>query len=440
LPPFFGLISALLLARLARRLSPMPADAVDRALPFLSGALWVTYSTVVLFDTLLTACVLLALGGVVEAWRGRPRRGWLAYAAGVGLGLLAKGPVVLVHVLPVALLAPWWATDSPPAGWRRWYLGSMAAVVLGAGLGLAWALAAAAREGPAYRTAILWEQTAGRMGHAFAHQRPWWWYVPLLPVILFPWTLWPPLWRSLARVVRAPVEVSTRFALAWVVPGWIILSLISGKQVHYLMPLLPGFAILAAVAYPRIDPTAHRWDTAATAGCLILAGLLLLFSPGIHRILTLPGWATAISFQWGLVFLLGGLLLGLAKGGREQVVALSLVSPALLILAHLAGRGVAARAYDLRPVAHFLEAAETAGRPIAYVGRYSGQFHFLGRLERPFDQITPPQVARWTADHPSGLVVRDQRSPAAAAGAILSRPYRDGVIGIWEASGTRIDR
>jgi 4-amino-4-deoxy-L-arabinose transferase-like glycosyltransferase len=390
LPPFFGLVSVFLLARLARRLSPVPADAADRTLPFLSGALWVTYSTLVLFDTLLTACVLLALGGLVEVWRGRSRRGWIAYAAGVGLGLLAKGPVVFIHVVPVALLAPWWAADplaglgagSPPGRWRRWYLGFIAAVALGASLGLVWALAAAAREGPAYRTAILWEQTAGRMGHAFAHQRPWWWYVPLLPVILFPWALWPPLWRSLARVRRGLAEVSTRFALAWVVPGWIILSLISGKQVHYLMPLLPGFAILASVAYPRIEQTSRR----------------------------------------------------------RQVIALSLVSPALLIVAHFAGRGLAARAYDLRPAAHFLKGAETSGRPIAYVGRYAGQFHFLGRLERSFDEVTPPQLPRWTADHPSGLVIRYERSPAATGGAIFSRPYRDGVIGIWEAtSGPRLD-
>src|SRR5262245_4099285 len=102
LPPLAALLCVFLLARLARRLSP--DEAAARALPFLSGALWVTYSTLVLFDTLLTACVLFALGGVAEAALGRPRRGWLACGVGIGLGLLAKGPVVLVHVLPAALL------------------------------------------------------------------------------------------------------------------------------------------------------------------------------------------------------------------------------------------------------------------------------------------------------------------------------------------------
>ena len=32
-------------------------------MPFLSGFLWVTYTSLVLFDTLLTTCVLVALAG-----------------------------------------------------------------------------------------------------------------------------------------------------------------------------------------------------------------------------------------------------------------------------------------------------------------------------------------------------------------------------------------
>jgi len=375
LPPLFGLISVVLLARLARRLSADVPDAGDRPLPFLSGAIWVTYSTLVLFDTLLTACVLLALTGLVDAWRGRASRGWGAYAAGVGLGLLTKGPVLLVHVLPAALLAPWWSQGSVHpterlARWRRWYLALLLAVALGAALALAWALAAGARGGPAYRSAILWDQTAGRVSHSFAHRRPWWWYFQLFPLLLFPWTLWPAWWRSLAGRFRRPQELSARFALAWVVPGWIILSLISGKQVHYLIPLLPGFALLAV-------------------------------------------------------------------GAGRQAVGLSLVTPALLILAHIGGRNTLTR-YDLRPTARALSQAESSGRPMAYVGHYSGEFHFLGRLRHPIDPITQPQLSSWTAQHPSGVVIRQAPSPSDTAGAIFHQRYRDqrsrdGVLGIWEA-------
>jgi 4-amino-4-deoxy-L-arabinose transferase-like glycosyltransferase len=433
LPPILGLTSALLLARLAARLSPDGPRSGDQAMPFLSGFLWVTYTTLVLFDTLLTTCVLVALAGVVDAWRGRPLRGWVTFAAGLGLGALAKGPVVLVHVLPVALLAPWWATDPRPARWGRWYLGLGAGVALGAAIALAWALPAAARGGPAYRAAILWEQTAGRLVHAFAHRRPWWWYLSLLPLVLYPWALWPPLWRSLARLGRGAVDLPARFALAWVVPGLIALSVISGKQVHYLIPLLPGFALLASAACSRAGEPARRRDAAPAAALLALTGALLLAGDGLHARLRFPGWVNQISPAWGGVLLIGALALVMLTGRRRQVIALSFTSPALLIGVHLAGGRLLARSYDLRPLAACLKAAEESRRPVAHVGDYAGQFHFLGRLERPLEVVTEDQLDGWEAANPAGLVVRHVRSEADTAGALLARPYGLGEVGIWAA-------
>jgi 4-amino-4-deoxy-L-arabinose transferase-like glycosyltransferase len=277
----------------------------------------------------------------------------------VGLGLLAKGPVVLVHVLPVALLAPWW-TVAAPVRRGRWYLGLVAAVALGAAIGLAWALPAGALGGPTYREALLWEESAGRIAHAFAHRRPWWWYLPLLPLVLLPWTLWPPLWRSLADLRRGPPRVAIRFALSCLVPGLIVLSLISGKQVHYLMPLLPAFAILA----------------------------------------------------------------GTAIAESRQPIALSLVSPVLLIVAHLAAAVPLARRYDLRPAAAQAQNAERAGRPVAFVGGYEGQLHFLGRLERPLEEVKAADVDRWTAAHPGGLVLFRRTLASSAPRSLPLRPER----------------
>ena len=435
LPPLLGLASALLLARLSARLDNGLEDR--RALPFLSGLLWVTYSTMVLFDTLLTACVLIAVSGVVEAWRGRRLTGWLACGAGIGLGALSKGPVVLVHVLPVALLAPWWAGSAPAGGWPRWYAGVLAAVAMGAAIGLAWALPAAAHGGAAYRSAILWDQTAGRISGRItgrlAHRRPWWWYLAMLPLLLYPWGLWPPLWRALARG-RRPLEVPARFALAWIVPGVMAQSSFGGKQAQYLLPLLPGLAILAAVAGAEVEP--RRWDAAVPAGLLALAGVVLVIGETV-RPSAMPRWLSDVSPGWGLCLLAGALLLALAKGGRGQALALSLTCPLLLIGVHLAGAAALGRCFDLEPVAATLKAGEQAGRPIAYVGPYPGQFHFLGRLDRPFEEITRDSIPAWAASHPLGLVVREVGSRSRAAGALIARPYGQYAVAVWSASRLR---
>ena len=260
--------------------------------------------------------------------------------------------------------------------WRCWRRGGRSRLRFGAGAGIAGLVAAFAlgtgdRIGVGVARAVHGEvrptgrrssgrRAPGRIAHAFAHRRPWWWYLPLLPLVLFPWALWPSLWRSFAELRRGPPQVATRFALSCLVPGLIVFSLISGKQVHYLMPLLPVFAILA----------------------------------------------------------------GTAIATRPRPISLSLVSPALLIVAHLAAAGPLAWRYDLRPAAAEAKDAERAGRPVAYVGGYEGQLHFLGRLERPLEEVKLADVGRWRAAHPGGLVLFRKTPASSAPPSLPFRPER----------------
>jgi 4-amino-4-deoxy-L-arabinose transferase-like glycosyltransferase len=360
------------------------------------------------------------VSGVVAAWQGRPVQGWLAYGIGIGLGILTKGPVVLVHVLPVAALAPWWARTPRPT-WSSWYAGLLGALVLGAGIGLSWALPAASRGGPAYETAILWKQTAGRVVNAFAHRRPWWWYLPLLPVVLFPWSVWPPLWRSLISR-RIALDQPSRFALAWLVPGLVLLSVISGKQVHYLLPLLPAFVILAAARLGR-ESGGSRYDMAPVSSLLAAIGVALLFGWTTGK----PSWAPELSPGLGILLVLGALVLLRIRGHERQAFALALVSPVLVLGLHFAGTDLLRR-YDLAPAARYLKGVEESGHPIAYLGRYQGEFHFLGRLQQPIAELKPDGIEAWARSNSGGLLVQQGRRASNFPGAIRRWPYRDGYI------------
>ena len=68
--------------------------------------LWALFATATMFDILLGSCVLLGMQGLVNAAQGKSLKGWSILALAIGLGVLAKGPVILVHLLPVALLMP----------------------------------------------------------------------------------------------------------------------------------------------------------------------------------------------------------------------------------------------------------------------------------------------------------------------------------------------
>jgi len=113
---------------------------------------------------LVVFCTLLGMHGTLSAAGGR-QRGWLLLGAAIGLGVLAKGPVILLHTLPVALLAPLWlSVETKPIRWTVWYLSLLGAVLLGAAIGFAWALPAASAGGESVWSGAALGQTAGRIG------------------------------------------------------------------------------------------------------------------------------------------------------------------------------------------------------------------------------------------------------------------------------------
>ena len=108
--PLFGFGSIVLMRQLGKNLWPANRG-VTLAAPFilLGTLIWGLYSTLTMFDTLLTFTALLALLCILAARRARSFAPWLGVSAAIGLGILAKGPIVLLYTLPPLLLAPCWS-------------------------------------------------------------------------------------------------------------------------------------------------------------------------------------------------------------------------------------------------------------------------------------------------------------------------------------------
>jgi 4-amino-4-deoxy-L-arabinose transferase-like glycosyltransferase len=374
--PLSALAALLATAILGRRLWPEPQPSRVAALVLAGTLVWAVYGTLLLFDTVLAVCVLVGLIGLVEARRGRPR-GFTLLAIGVGLGVLAKGPVVLIHLMPAAMLAGWWDvrrlsdTDAPmavgPTGWR-WAAGIAAAVLVGAAIALAWAIPAAMAGGPAYARAIFVGQTAGRVVRSFAHRRPLWWYIPNLFWMLLPWLAWPALWRSGRSAWRArapgrrfPDDAGLRLCVAVVIPALIVFSVVSGKQVHYLLPEVPLFAL----AVGRLLASQDRGRTAR------------------------------------------------ALEPNANVARIAAATLLAVVVAHVVAAPYLRQRYDGAEVAAHLAALEQRGVPVANEGPYAGQFSYIGRLRKPLVEVPAESVAVWLTTHPGGRVVTYPRSPNA---------------------------
>ncbi len=438
-PAFFSLGSLLLTAALARRLWP-DRPALARTAPgILAGCLlWSVFTGMLMFDMLVAFCVLLALLALHEAWRaggGLPRLFWWAGAgAAMGLGILAKGPVVFLAPLFVAALAGWWGGRR--LDWR-WWAGLAGAVLLAAAIALAWALPAARAGGAAYGDAILFSQTGDRMVNSFAHRRPVWWYLALLPALLFPWALWPPLWQALRRLRTRLADPGIRFCLAWTLPAFAAFSAISGKQPHYLLPLLPGFALLAArlLGETAPVPAVKRWHAALPAALLLLVSGLLAAAPLLVPRRGLPPWVERVSPVAGVMLGIATVagLLAFDRIFARWPVAPSLFSLALVSALFAGGSAAIRQAYDVKPAARYLAAVERQGRPIAWAGDYHGQLHFLGRLGRPFEEIPAGSEPRWLSAHPNGVVAENvARLPAGGLLPAFSQPYRTGALVVWD--------
>lgn len=432
--PLFAGGTLWLTHRLGRRLWPQQ-PGVARHAPYLllSSLLFAYFATALMFDAMLSFFVALGLLGLVQAWQERGVRGFVWLGLGLGGALYAKGPVALLHLLPAALAAPWWASAQPPH-WRRWYAGVALALLGGAALILAWAIPAAIAGGPDYRNAIFWGQTAGRMASSFAHRAPFWFYLAWLPLMLLPWLLWPRLWRGLRPAARSGLLAEPGGRLLLFVCGLALLafSLISGKRWHYLLPEFAAFALLAARIALAAPP--RPLDRLLPAAGLVLAGITLaLAAPRLLGIAEGVAWAPIAA---GAALAVVGLVLGRWRP-REPTGDLRALATAM-VLAYGVGLGAAdallREPYDVTRTAVQLARYEAENRPIGILGDYHGQWHLAGRLRRPLQEVPYGGGTAWLAAHPHGRLIvvykRDDELPADARVDFAQPRYRGSRLAI----------
>ena len=438
--------SITLFEHLVRRLDPDAALARRAAFIFMSMIYFALFSSAIMFDVLLTTWVLLALHGAVDLDGERWRRGTLLLAVGFGLGILTKGPVVLLDAGLAVLFAPWWS-ETAKRQKARWYGSLGLAIAGGAAIALAWAIPAAIAGGPDYANAIFLHQTVDRMTKSFAHRRPIWWYFSVVPFMVLPWTIvmrasWP-AWRDSFHISK-----SVRFAIAWAVPSFVAFCLVSGKQPHYLLPLLGALAIYCAAVLSRSE---SRISAGLFWIILLIAGILSAALPMVIAHADDTTWVRTIVHQmdltessrlviaqlspiWGvLIAAIGAASLCSARARNSiRVVAVGCVAAAALSalgLAQTMGPYI-----DVSAAASRIKQFQDSGRPIAHLAWHHGLFEFAGRLTQPLEKVTFGDLHEWCVKHPDGEIVTFYTKYPVPVKPDLEIPYRFGKISFWRAA------
>lgn len=333
---------------------------------------FMVYGTLVMFDFTLCAFSLLSLIFLYCFKEERRLRYTIFMGLCLGLGVLTKGPVAYLYILPVSLLAPFWIKKFSNS--CQWYAGVFTAIAVSALPVLLWLIPILKSSDNNFAFWLLWNQTAGRITGNFnaAHDRPIWFYLPVLPVIFMPWLFFPAFWRGLPSIkAQLKSHEGLRFLLFWTVPAFITFCLISGKQPHYLVPLMPGIVLFVA-----------------------------------YRLQSLHTRTLAKTFAAVLILFIGG-----------QAIAAKTVF----------------NKYTLEHVADIVKTQPT--RPLMFVRNYHGELGFMARREAPVDDRQIREIDQWFKEHPDGWAVirfKDNQPELKNYKMIMSYPYRGKNIGVFE--------
>ncbi len=411
----------------------------------LSMPLWPIWGTLVMFDMLLIFFILIATISILRIARYKKKILWnyIFMALATSAGILTKGPVFLVHISAIIIAYGFSFKQSNKEETTSRLIEIIGSVIAGTIPAILWAIIAITHTNNNYATEILWHQTIGRAIHSFAHARPFWWYLILLPILFFPWIYSKKLWLYLLKFHPDKGEL---FLKIWLITTIIIFSLISGKQGYYLLPAFVPFALLSGrqcSQEPHTFSGTPRFISIITLiSSIILICITFLSHIYPHHIpLALQRIMQRISIiDWLLFTSLG--LIGLYVSKRTEIDSIRLSAYLItsgIIFLHLGILRHLLPLYDVSATAKRLAKYQSSDKEIAvWPGRYAGQFSFPGRLKKPLVTLDDKEaVLTWARTHKDAIITTICRAtdrPFKATPPLFSQPFRGKTIYIWNTN------
>jgi 4-amino-4-deoxy-L-arabinose transferase-like glycosyltransferase len=291
-------------------------------------------------DAVLAGAVTLAMAALAriyaDARAGREggRLTRLLFWLGLSGAILVKGPVGPMVVALASLVL--WAWDRDAKFLRR--LGWGWGLIILFGVVGPWALAVTvATDGAFWTTAIGGDLAPKLLGGQESHGAPPGYHTGFMPLLTFPAVLLIP--AGLVLAWRQGAEPGVRFAIAWLVPAWIVFELTPTKLQHYPLPVYGALFWLAAAAVSKPLPRAALWTGIGLAGftAAVISALVIYL---------LVQYGDAADVAWGV---LASLLVASATLAGAVLLLRGRVEVAVIAAAGLAILGQAVFTSALLP-------------------------------------------------------------------------------------------
>ncbi len=221
----------------------------------------------------LTAALVFFLAGVND---GTDSRRWWFYLfyASLGAGCLAKGPIAFF--LPAVALFCFVMIRGARDEWRTWHPeGGFIAL----GIALPWYLACTWANGFRFIQVFIISNNLERFATTvFGHQRPFYFYVPVLLLLTFPWTflLIPALRRQWGR--------NEQLMAWWAIVPFVFFSFSGSKLPGYILPMVPPIALLCAKDLRMPSSRAFKIAVFIEAGVMAFIGVAFGFFGGMLNV------------------------------------------------------------------------------------------------------------------------------------------------------------
>jgi 4-amino-4-deoxy-L-arabinose transferase-like glycosyltransferase len=367
----------------------------------LSGSvIFLFYSTLLMFDIMLSFWVALAIYGGLKAILDDKLSSYLILTFAIGFGILAKSPVILAHLLPLYIFAFY---ISPNKLKVSFYIKGFLSVVAGILIALIWAIPAAIKGGDAFAYGIFWGQYAGRAVNSFAHKRAFWWYLPWIPLLLFPWFFYRGFWNGLKTIFKE-LDFGLRVVVVWIGGTFVIFSLISGKQLAYIAPEFLAFAILATRA---ITKNSKLNSSYFISFIYLLLGVAMMLAPNFIKGYYLRYLDTKTFIISGIILIIYSLFLAFFKfkEQKNQIKVISIGSILLIFILHF-NLYLYLKSQDLTNFAKKINSLQNKGVKVAHYGKYHNQYHFVGRLKKPLIILnSAKELNKFIQNYPNGAVI-----------------------------------
>ncbi len=415
--PVGAAVATFLTGLLAWRLWGSRAGALGAALMLATSPLLLISGTAATTDAVLLALVMGSVVSFAFALEHGARPGHYGLLAVLTAAtFLLKGPAGLL--VPVFVIPVTWLLSRSHTPLRLSYLFGVGFILLFAlGCFLAWAIPANIATG-----GVVWQMGIGKHvvgramqpleGHGATRFLDFPYYVFVVLLAFFPWTLYLPaacsaLWRG-----RLGTPLARPLLLGWIVPIFLLISVVATKLPHYALPIWPALAIAVggvwtAIKTQRLQPQDILWlkrgvwllgPVAVLLACGFVALPYALSMPALRG----PGLLCAVIIIAMSAFCLKKHLQeNYETGAHALIVGMTIfwLCVGVFVLP-------AVERYQMaRPLAQLVNERAGPHTPVVFYGHPGLSLYFyLGRAHVP-QLVTPQGLKSWAQRKETGVVI-----------------------------------